>query len=98
MACSWFGGLDVDALLGAYAVTAGAAVFGCALTLLLSVWGRKTHEVLIAAYLVEVLLLLAYPAAYMFEGIFLNRAVVSDALFWTNPFVLVYAPYRRPGA
>src|SRR5262245_31079004 len=44
MACSWFGGLDVDALLGAYAVTAGCAVFGCGLTLLLSVWGRKTHE------------------------------------------------------
>src|SRR5436305_1999392 len=47
MICSWFGGLDVDALIGAYAVTAGAAIFCCALTLLLSVWGRKTHEVLI---------------------------------------------------
>jgi len=99
MACSWFGGLDLNALLGAYAVTAGIAIFGCSLTLLLSVWGRKPHEVLIAAFLAETLLLLAYPTALMIEQqLGLTRAVISDVLFWTNPFVLAYAPYHLPGA
>src|SRR5207245_864686 len=99
MACGWFGGLDLEALLGAYAVTAGVAVFGCSLTLLLSVWGRKTHEVLIGAYLAETLLLLAYPAALMIEHhLALTRAFISDMLFWTNPFALAYAPYLHPGA
>src|SRR2546421_356662 len=83
---TWFGGLDLEALIGAYAVTAGMAIFGCALTLLLSVWGRKTHEVLIAAYLIEVLILLAYPAALIIEGEVLKvpRSVISDVMVWTN--------------
>ena len=52
--CLWLGGIDPDAMLVAYAVAAGMAVLGSALAFLLSVWGRKTHEVLLAAYLFEV--------------------------------------------
>src|SRR5262249_32647621 len=71
----------------------------CSLTLLFSVWGRKTHEVLIAAYLAETLILLVYPASLMIEdGLRLTRATMSGAVFWTNPFILAYAPYNRPGA
>src|SRR5262245_12945933 len=85
MACGWFGGLDLGALLGAYTVTAGVAIFGCSLTLLLSVWGRKTHEVLIGAYVAETLLLLAYPAGLMIEEqLRLTRGAMSEAIFWTN--------------
>jgi len=99
MACGWFGGLDLGALLGAYTVTAGVAVFGCSLTLLLSVWGRKTHEVLIGAYVAEALILLAYGAALMIEEqLRLTRGALSGTMFWTNPFVLAYAPYLSPGA
>ena len=37
------------------------AVFGCALALTLSVWGRKTHEVLMATYVLGILYLLTAP-------------------------------------
>ena len=37
------------------------AVFGCSLALTLSVWGRKTHEVLMATYVFGILYLLAAP-------------------------------------
>jgi hypothetical protein len=69
------------------------------LTLLLSVWGRKTHEVLIAAYLAETLILLAYPAGRLIEEqLRLTPPIISDVLLWTNPFGMAYAPYLRPGA
>src|SRR5207302_812028 len=42
------GGIDPQAAVGATLVTLGVAVLGCTLALTLSVWGRKTHEVLLA--------------------------------------------------
>src|SRR5947209_4207056 len=66
--CLWLGGIDPDAMLVAYAVAAGIAVLGSGLAFLLSVWGRKTHEVLLAAYLFETLLLLAYPVSILLDG------------------------------
>ena len=59
--CLWLGGIDPDAMLVAYAVTLGIVVLGSSLAFLLSVWGKKTHEVLLATYLFEAVLLLAYP-------------------------------------
>jgi ABC-type transport system involved in multi-copper enzyme maturation permease subunit len=44
------GGIDAEALLGAFAVTFGLAVFACALALALSVEGTRTHEVLLTTY------------------------------------------------
>src|SRR5213076_1614523 len=81
----------------AYAVTAGLAVLGGALAFLLSVWGRKTHEVLLAAYLFEVLLLLAYPIALGLDAAW-KSTWLSPYLTWTNPFRLAFAPYLFRGA
>ncbi len=91
--CLLMGGIDADAMYTGYAVCAALAVFGCALALALSVWGRKTHEVLLAAYLVELLLLLAYPfAAGIQSGLGFGRA--TDSLAWTNPFLLTFSRYQ----
>jgi ABC-type transport system involved in multi-copper enzyme maturation permease subunit len=57
--CTLFGGVDPDALIGAYLVSLGIAVFGCSLALALSVWGKRTHEVLLVTYMVWVLALLS---------------------------------------
>ena len=56
-----FGGVDpVGARSGPCSWSALAcAVFGCTLALTLSVWGRKTHEVLMATYVFGILYLLA---------------------------------------
>ena len=56
-----FGGVDPVALIGALLVVLSCAVFGCSLALTLSVWGRKTHEVLMATYVFGILYLLAAP-------------------------------------
>jgi ABC-type transport system involved in multi-copper enzyme maturation permease subunit len=91
--CTLLGGIDPEAMLTGYGVIIGVAFFGSALALLLSVWGRKTHEVLLAAYLVEVLIVVAYPLAIGIEGALLKRTVISGRLLWTNPYVLVFSPY-----
>jgi ABC-type transport system involved in multi-copper enzyme maturation permease subunit len=95
--CLLLGGIDPDAMLVAYAVTAGVAILGSALAFLLSVWGRKTHEVLLATYLFEVLLLLAYPIALALDA-YWQRTVLASYANWTNPFILAYSPYLYRGA
>src|SRR5262249_38685314 len=52
------GGIDPGALLGATLISLGVAVFACSLTLFLSVWGRRTHDVLLATYFILAVLLL----------------------------------------
>src|SRR3954447_19924111 len=56
-----FGGIDPVGLVGALVVVLACAVFGCTLALTLSVWGRKTHEVLMATYVFGILYLLSAP-------------------------------------
>jgi ABC-type transport system involved in multi-copper enzyme maturation permease subunit len=95
------GGIDPLALTGAFIVTVGVAVLSCALALTLSVWGRKTHEVLTATYVALILWLLAVPLGALF---FWNVGGGPAAQWWwirskvTNPFYLAFAPYADPGA
>ena len=49
------GGIDPLALLGSFVTAIACAVLGCSLALTLSVWGRKTHEVLMITYLILIL-------------------------------------------
>lgn len=56
-----FGGIAPAGVAGALLVALGCAVFGCALALTLSVWGQKTHEVLLATFVFGILYLLSAP-------------------------------------
>ncbi len=56
-----FGGVAPEALWGAFAVTLGAALLGCSLGLLFSLWLGKTHEALLATYALWCLWLLGLP-------------------------------------
>ena len=49
------GGIDPIALFGSFLTAIGCALLGCSLALTLSVWGRKTHEVLMLTYLILIL-------------------------------------------
>jgi ABC-type transport system involved in multi-copper enzyme maturation permease subunit len=91
-----FGGVDPAMTAGAILVCLACAVFGCTLALTLSVWGRKTHEVLLATYAFGILYLLAAP---IWAG--LVSMLPRWALAWLpgylalmpyNPVVLVLAP------
>jgi ABC-type transport system involved in multi-copper enzyme maturation permease subunit len=63
-----FGGIDPVGVVGALLVVLACAVFGCSLALTLSVWGRKTHEVLMATYVFGILYLLSAPILAGIQG------------------------------
>ncbi len=93
------GGIDPIALTGAFLITLGLAFLGCALAFAFSVWGKKTHEVLLATYSVWMVWLLASPMAHQ------ARAYVPGWASWPldqleacDPYRLAYGPYSRPGS
>src|SRR5262245_56351891 len=90
------GGVDPDALLGAFVVTLGVAVLGCSLALVFSIRVRRTHEALLATYAVWGFWLLGTP---MLQQISRSTGLPLD---WPapslDPFQLAFAPYWRPGS
>ena len=52
------GGIDPLALFGSFLVAIGCALVGCALAMTLSVWARKTHEVVMMTYILIVIWLI----------------------------------------
>ena len=72
VACTWpvmaisslLGGIDPIALTLAFAIIVAVAVLGCTMALALSVWARKSHEVILATYTVFILGLLLWPIWY----------------------------------
>ncbi len=100
---SLLGGIDPVALFGSFLTALGCAVLGCSLAMALSVWGRKTHEVLMVTYLLLIAWLSA-PLLFVLIAFALGAptpsSVPRELLDWievTNPFVLVFAPYNSPG-
>jgi ABC-type transport system involved in multi-copper enzyme maturation permease subunit len=99
------GGIDPLAIAGSFLTAIGCAVLGCALALTLSVWGRKTHEVLMLCYLLLILWLFI-PTAMTAVVLNLRGTAATPTAFtlsvyeWTrraNPYYLAVAPYSDPG-
>jgi ABC-type transport system involved in multi-copper enzyme maturation permease subunit len=89
------GGIDPQALLGAYLVTFGVAVLGCTLALTLSIWCAKSYEVLLTVSLIVILAMLAGPIGSLAT---LSWKVPAPSWLWMmNPFVVAFAPYYSPG-
>ncbi len=97
MLATFLGGIDPEVLWGSLLATVGVAILGCTLSLFISVWARKPHEVLMMVYMIWAAWLLG-PSVYL--------AIVSPgAVFaggtptwadYTNVYWLVYAPYNHP--
>ncbi len=85
---SLFGGMDPAVLGGSFAVVLGLAVLGCALALSLSLWGRKTHEVLLAMYFVWFGWLLLLPVWVVVTRQLTGRPLPWGWLARTHPFML----------
>ena len=97
------GGIDPLALFGSFLTSVACAVLGCSLAMALSVWGRKTHEVLMVTYLL-IIVWLSSPVLVMILAFTLGAArpasvpqYLRDWVELANPYVLVYLPYTRPG-
>src|SRR5499427_5236306 len=90
------GGVAPAMPTGAILVCLACAVFGCTLALTLSVWGRRTHEVLLATYAFGILYLLAAPIWAALVSMLPRWALAwlpgYLALMPYNPVVLVLAP------
>ncbi len=89
------GGVDPDAMFGAFLVTIGMAVLGCCLALVFSLWAGKTHEALLGTYAVWGLWMLAKPMIHAVNRTFnLSLWVPFET---APPFYLLIAPYWWPG-
>ena len=84
------GGIDPNALFGSFLAAIGCAVLGCSLALTLSVWGRKTHEVLMITYLIIILWLFS---PFLLATIFNATAVSVPPVF--SPLALGMARIRE---
>jgi ABC-type transport system involved in multi-copper enzyme maturation permease subunit len=90
------GGVDPNALIGAFLVTVGIAALGASTAFAFSVWATKTHEALLGTYAVWGLWLLGRPFVRLLNGAFgwsLDLPAVLD-----DPYYLAFAPYWRPGS
>jgi ABC-type transport system involved in multi-copper enzyme maturation permease subunit len=102
---SLLGGIDPTALVGSFLTAIACACLGCSLALTFSVWGRKTHEVLMITYVI-LILWLASPALVGIVAVSFWRPPLGPAsqfeslMEWladTNPYYLAFVPYTNPG-
>jgi ABC-type transport system involved in multi-copper enzyme maturation permease subunit len=105
VACTWpmmaisslLGGIDPVILTMAFAVIVAVAVLGCSSALALSVWARKSHDVVVVVYALWALIALAYPIMWLLAA----TRVVGGPPRWlrlANPFYLAFASYLAPGS
>lgn len=88
MICGLLGGLDLNAVIGATAVTAGVALLCCSGTLLISIWAKKPHGALMAAYFFLLCWLLLAPIGEMFLA-----KIVGDLTGWNaGPEGMAWVP------
>jgi ABC-type transport system involved in multi-copper enzyme maturation permease subunit len=90
------GGIEFSAIAGLFIVSLSLALLGCTLAITISVWATKTHDVLLALYLIEGLWLLTLPLWYGWTAG--GRIMPPPDWFRkANPYALVFAPYNQPG-
>jgi ABC-type transport system involved in multi-copper enzyme maturation permease subunit len=90
------GGIEFGSIVAVFGISLTLALLGCTLAIAVSVWATKTHDVLIAVYIIEGLWLLALP---LWSG-WASRGGLAPPPEWfqkANPYVLVFAPFNRPG-
>ena len=89
------GGLDPNALLGAFVVALGIAVLGSSLALFFSLWVGKTHDAILGTYTVWGLWLLWTPILSIVGTLFPQAFSLMPPRS-ADPFWLAFAPYRAP--
>jgi ABC-type transport system involved in multi-copper enzyme maturation permease subunit len=100
---SLLGGIDPLALLGSFMTSIACAALGCSLAMTLSVWGRKTHEVLMITYMILIPWLISpIVLELVADSSGLTPLRNSAPILWrwiacSNPYYLAFAPYSDPG-
>jgi len=94
--CTLLGGIDPLTLAGAFVMSLSLAVFVCAIAFAFSIWGTKSHEVLLATYAVLAIWMLAFPV-WMFFTSWRGFPPLPHWAIVAHPYLLAFAPYDRPG-
>lgn len=92
------GGIDPWALTYGFLISLGSAVFSSSLALTLSVWGKKTPDVLLLAYTILLFWVLGGPLMFLLRWGLRLGWKLPDWFTSSNPFWLAFAPYARPGS
>jgi ABC-type transport system involved in multi-copper enzyme maturation permease subunit len=90
------GGVNPDALLGAFIVIVGVAILGCSVAFFFSLWVGKTHEAILSTYAVWGLWLLSPVMILLLNRLFGWFKTISSHR--ADPFFLTFAPYWWPGS
>ena len=93
---SLLGGIDPVILTGAFAVIVAVAVLGCSLALVLSVWARRPHDVVVVVYTLWAIDPAGLSGDVAAGDVSAGRQA-SDWLLLADPFYLAFAPYLAPG-
>src|SRR5262245_51401719 len=104
VACTWpvmaisslLGGIDPIALTLAFAIIVAVAVFGCTTALAISVWAKKSHEVILATYTIFILGLLLWPTWFLISTRWRAVGPPPQWALVANPFYMAFAPYGNP--
>jgi len=91
------GGIDPVPLTGATLVALGAGILSATLGLVLSIWGRKTQDVLLLTYAFIILWILGGPALWMIRWTLSLSWAFPEWLTQSNPYWLALAPVLWPG-
>jgi ABC-type transport system involved in multi-copper enzyme maturation permease subunit len=91
------GGIDPVPLTGATIVALGAGILSATFGLVLSIWGRKTQDVLLLAYALIILWVLGGPALWMIRLTLSWRWNFPEWFTQRNPYWLALAPVLWPG-
>ena len=86
--CTLMGGIDPTWLAGSMLVTLGVTVLGASLALCLSVWAGKTHEVVMASYLLIFAYLIFYPGWYVMSFMRIGWSRPPEWLQLAHPYWL----------
>lgn len=96
--CTLMGGIDPMWLAGSMLVSLGVTVLGASLALGLSVWASKTHEVVMASYMLIFAYLILYPGWWVLSSAGIGWSRPPDWLGLGHPYWLALdaAPGRVP--
>ncbi len=89
------GGVDYNALFGAFMIAVTLGVLGCCMAMFVSVWAKKTHEVIMAVYSLQIVYLLALPWWWGMTH-WSGTSAPPEWFQRLNPFHLAYEPYTKP--
>ncbi|WP_406696231.1 hypothetical protein V5E97_35110 [Singulisphaera sp. Ch08] len=89
------GGVDPNALVGAFIVTVGIAVLGSSLAFAFSLWVKRTHEAMLGTYAIWGIWLVGRPFVTLVNNAYGWSLAVPPSV--ADPYYLAFAPYLFPG-